>query len=142
VVIIRDGKEIPVTNGMKIERTDRVRTGYKSQMQLSFIDPGTKEEKAVVDVSELSEYTVNQFFNGPIAIADLEIKMGEISANMPHNRKMAPVGSYTVKTPTLTASVRGTIFSVRHDEATNTSTVRVQEGTVEVLATQAWLLLN
>jgi hypothetical protein len=137
-VVIRGSQEITATAGMKIYDSDRVRTGYKSEMVLSFLDGGTKQERVTVVVDPLSEYKIAVFFLGDVAHMELWLKIGGISANV-LREKLQPT-RFTVKTPTLTASVRGTIFRVYHDEEKATSTVSVSEGTVLITPTNTALV--
>lgn len=135
--VIRGSEEIPATPGMKLYESDQVRTGYKTQIVLSFLNPETKQERCTVVVEELSQIKIGIYYIGGIEHMDIWLKIGGVTAQV-LKEKLQPT-RFTVKTQTATASVRGTIFRVSHDEAQATSTIAVSEGTVTITPTNTAL---
>jgi hypothetical protein len=122
-VILANDCEIDATVGMELYESDRVRTGYKTEMMLDF------DGKATVMVEEVTEFKIGLFRLGEVNQMELWLKMGQVTAQV-YKKEFRPT-RFTVKNPTLTASVRGTIFRITYDEATQTSTLQVSEGSVD-----------
>jgi hypothetical protein len=85
----------------------------------------------------MSELRPSVFQIGEATDVELGLKGGGVGAQV--NKEATAVTQFRVKTPTLTASTRGTVFSVRHDERTQLSTVAVEEGVVDVTPTNSSL---
>jgi hypothetical protein len=123
-IVLANGCEIDATVGMWLEESDRVRTGYKTTMVLNF------DGKATVVVDEVSEFKIGLFRLGDVAQMELWLKMGGVTAQV-HKKEFRPT-RFTVKDPTHTASVRGTVFRVTYDAAAGVSTIAVATGEVDV----------
>jgi len=138
--VIRGGQEITATATMQLTKDDRIRTGYQTQMAVTFVDSQGKAYGTVV-FEELTEVQLGLFLLGNIHTMELWLKVGGMSAEVEARFKSwaADRGAFTVRSPTVTASVRGTRFRVHHDAATQTSTVSVTEGEVLVTPTNAAL---
>jgi FecR-like protein len=116
----------PATVGMKLVRGDRVHTGFKASVVLTFPD-GSR-----LQVGDMALIQINDVGLGPQGgiRARLFLKTGEVTAEV--NRSTGASGDFQVKTPTTTASVRGTVFSVRFDGSA--TTVAVTKSSVQVTA--------
>jgi hypothetical protein len=112
-------------NGVELSNGDRVHTGFKSGVTLTF--PGGSR----LHVGAMTMLRLTDIALGPEGVkVRVELKYGLVTAQV--NRSTGAAGDFQVKTPTTTASVRGTTFSVAHDGTA--TTVVVTEGTVEVTA--------
>jgi len=112
------------TNGMKLGNGDRVHTGFKSGVTMTF--PGGTR-LLVRDMVLLQITNVSVGPSGGVS-ARMLLKTGQVTAQV--NRSTGARGDFEVKTPTSAASVRGTIFTVHHDGTA--TTVTVTEGNVAV----------
>lgn len=70
------------------------------------------------------------FKQGGLVSAEIELKIGELASKV--NKSDQFRSDFKVRSPTAVAAVRGTEFTVSHDEATGVTTVNVTEGVVEV----------
>lgn len=115
----------PATPGMKLKQGDRLHTGFRAGMTMTFPDGST------VRVQPMTFLSIDDFSRGPNGLrVRILLKSGEVKAQI--NRLPGAYGDFQVKTPTTTASIRGTKFSVLHD---GTATfVAVTESSVEVTA--------
>ncbi|MEP6742432.1 MAG: PAN domain-containing protein [bacterium] len=122
------GNWAPVTIGMRLSDQDEIRTGIGSEVTLRF--PGG----ASLHLREMAQVAIAQVLTvaGRFQIRFF-LRLGEAAAKVPP--RGAVQGDFTIQTPTATASVRGTIFTVRYHDKTATTTISVEEG--EVLATPA-----
>jgi hypothetical protein len=114
----------PATAGMQLANGDRVHTGFKAGVILNYPD-GSRLIVGPMTLLQLTNTAVGP--EGGIK-ARVWLKLGEVSAQV--NRSTGARGDFEVKTPTTTASVRGTKFSVAYDGSA--TTVAVTESSVEV----------
>jgi hypothetical protein len=129
VEIVRaDGTTCKAKPGDELGERDRIRTGYKSEVTLDF------GGKATVIVEEMTDFRLSVFKTGDITDVELWLKAGGVAAQV--TRDVAAPTSFRVKSPTVTASVRGTVFSVGYDPRTGVSIVDVTKNTVDVLPTK------
>ena len=114
--------------GMRLDAQDEIHTGPDSEATLLFPDGST------VVVHELSRIRMGGLLKEDTRFKiEILMKMGEISAKV---KPQEVIGSgFSVRTPTATAGVRGTVFTTRFDEKTQTATVSVTEGSVLVTPT-------
>ncbi|NJD09404.1 MAG: FecR domain-containing protein, partial [Gemmatimonadetes bacterium] len=115
----------PLTGG-SLGVNDEIATGVDASLTITFTD-GTTLEYRELTRGLLSDV---QTVEDRIKIRVL-LKMGEIGAQVPKQETIR--SDFSIKSPTLAASVRGTRFTVRYDTLTKVSTVAVQEGVVVVL---------
>lgn len=116
----------PATGGMKLKKGDKIHTGFKAGVTLTFPDGSTIRvlPMSLVEIQDLSRGADNRLR------VRIWLRLGELAAKV--NRLPGAAGDFHVKTPTTTASVRGTKFSVLHD---GTATiVAVTESSVDVTA--------
>ncbi|UUY02521.1 FecR family protein [Svornostia abyssi] len=113
-------------NSMKLASGDRIHTGFKAGVTLTFPD-GSRLHVDGMTMLELTELS-----RGPAGGVKVRLwlRLGEVTGEV--NRSSGAAGDYNIKTPTSTASIRGTKFSVAHDGTA--TTVAVTESTVEVTA--------
>jgi hypothetical protein len=113
-------------NGMELGNGDRVHTGFKAGVTVNFPD-GSR-----LFVNDMTLLEITEVGKGPEGgiRARLLLKTGEVKAQV--NRSTGARGDFNVKTPTSTASVRGTKFSVAYDGTA--TTVAVTESSVTVTA--------
>lgn len=137
-VQIDEGAWIPATAGMKLSAGDRIHTGFKATCMLGFPD------QSVVEVQPMSMVQLDKVdVAGVVTRARLLLKTGEVKAQV--NRAYGSRGDFQVKTPTTTASVRGTeINRISYDESAGTQIRMGGHGLLAVLTPQgrAFLAAN
>lgn len=109
----------PVVLGEELKQGDIIKTGSASFMVFSIGETATARIQPDTQVT-LSGITDK-------ANIDITLMKGGVLNKV---NKLAKGGSYKINTPTVVASVRGTVFSAYFDEGTNT--VAVKNGNVEV----------
>jgi hypothetical protein len=103
VQILRaNGAEEPAKVGSVLGENDRIRTGYRSGCTLDF------SGKAVVLVEELTEFKVGIFRLGTTSEVELWLREGGLEAQV--TKPTDTRTHFVVRTPTVTASVRGTLI--------------------------------
>ena len=116
----------PAAAGVQLRNGDRVHTGFKAGVTLNFPD-GSR-----LHIGPMTLLQIRNISRGPggegAVFARLLLKTGEVTAQV--NRSTGARGDFQVKTPTTTASVRGTKFSVAYDGTA--TTVAVTESSVDV----------
>ncbi len=111
--------------GAALCNDDEIHTGPDSSVDLQFKDGG------VAHVSEMTRIKIRGLANRETRFNVLVLlKMGEISSKIEPQRVIG--SGFTVKSPTATASVRGTVFTVAYDPGTRLTTVATARGKVEV----------
>ncbi|MBI4864603.1 MAG: FecR domain-containing protein [Candidatus Riflebacteria bacterium] len=120
-IVDAKGAERDARSGDQLQESDRIRTGYRSSCALDF------DGKATVVVEELTEFKIGVFRMGDVNQMELWLKMGGLKAQV---NKLARVKTeFKVRSPTLTASVRGTIINrIFHTPATGTGIDMGPEG--------------
>jgi hypothetical protein len=112
-------------NGYKIKAGDKIHTGWKAGATMTFPDGSTV---VVPPMSLILIEAVELEANGQVKRIAIFLQLGEVRVQV--HRVAGAAGDFQVKTPTTTASVRGTIFSVLYDRAT--TIVSVKESVVSV----------
>lgn len=137
-VQINEGSWQPATAGLKLSEGDKIHTGFKATCMLGFPD------QSVVEVQPMSMIQLDKVnVAGVQTRARLLLKTGEVKAQV--NRSMGARGDFQVKTPTTTASVRGTeINRISYDESAGTQIRMGGHGLLAVLTPQgrAFLAAN
>lgn len=113
----------PAKVGTPVGGNDMVKTGFQSKIALRF------ETGEVVVLEELTEVRMRIFDLGSINHVELWLKAGGVMSQV--NRHAAVRTEFTVKSPTATTSVRGTVFYVGYT-ANGETNVIVKEGQVQV----------
>jgi hypothetical protein len=109
-VQVAGGPWQPATAGMTLHVGDRIHSGWKSSAMLTFPDGSTMEIDPMALVS-LEKLKPNLGYRG-FRVRVL-LRLGEVGAQV---QKIAGAASdFEVRTPTLTTSSRGTIWSVLYD---------------------------
>lgn len=116
-LVEKAGEEIPARVGLKVESNDVIRT------QSGTIDLQSRTGSAI-RVREMTTITVAALTGSD---TDLDVDHGGILANV---RRGSSSENFNVTTPTAIAGVRGTVFSVEVDPFSDSSSVRVLEGSV------------
>jgi hypothetical protein len=116
----------PAVSGVELANGDRVHTGFNASVVLTYPD-GSRLLVGPMTVITLTDIDVGP--QGGIR-ARVLLNTGAVTAQV--NRSTGARGDFQVKTPTSTASTRGTTFSVTYDGTA--TTVAVTEGSVEVAA--------
>lgn len=113
--------------GDRIERFDRIITGLDSNVTVRFPDG------SVVEIGELSNLQASVYKDeGAMIQTRLWLAGGRVTASV--NRDIERPSDFAVKTPTATAGVRGTKFSVTHRDDSEPMTVAlVLEGSVVIV---------
>lgn len=124
-VVVFEGNTTPLVIGSKLEQGAEVRTSPAGRVRLKFIDG------SVLVVGDATTLRLDQFRieeQGSARRASLSLDIGLISQTVSPG-----AGSWTVRTPSAVAAVRGTeyIVEVRKDLITE---VNVKSGLVEVLS--------
>ena len=109
----------PVVLGEELKQGDIIKTGTASFMVFNIGDTATAriQPDTLVTLSNITDK----------ANIDISLMKGGVLNKV---NKLAKGGSYKISTPTVVASVRGTVFSTYFEEGTNT--VAVKNGNVEV----------
>ena len=111
--------------GLELIVGDEIHTGPESEAVVTFRDG------SFVKVRELTETAIGEpggAVNRPKV--RMLLKLGEVAAKV--NHEVDQEADFAIRTPTLTASVRGTEFVVVHDFETRISQISVDEGVVMV----------
>ena len=107
-----------------LQTNAKVITGFASTALIDF------SKRGLVRVKELTNYSVGEFLITDEGItAHTNMKVGEVHVQV--DRKYKAI-DFTVSSPTCTASVRGTDFTMSHKESPMQSTITVYSGKVEV----------
>jgi len=117
------GDWVPAASGMNIEKATLISTGFKSSAVVK-VGGSTLQVRALTRLS-LEEILAKEGSD----TVELFLQTGRVRADVkpPENGKI----DFTLKTPSITASVRGTIFDL------DTNNLKVDEGTVHLAATTA-----
>jgi hypothetical protein len=128
----RSGAWIDASYGAKLDAGFELRTGPGSYVVLTF------PAGARFTLKELSHVAIGQILSraGRARIRIL-LRMGEAASKV--KPKGAVQTDFEIQMPTATASIRGTILTVRYDDKTATSSVSVEEGEVLVTPTNTSL---
>lgn len=123
MVTIENRNNDVVHAGDVLEEGDRIQTGANSLLDLSLTDA------SIVRLRPGTALTISEIVRTVDGIT--KIDLGLRSGSTLHEvEKMGEKDSYTVRSPTAVASVRGTTFEFNAEE--NKSVVRVARGLVEV----------
>ena len=118
------------TTATDIMQGSEISTGPGSTITMQFEDGST------MVLSELTQIKIDTVLNKNDRLkAQMILKLGELKAKANPLKTLST--DFSVKTPTATTSVRGTIFSVAYNEKNKAAVVRVAEGTVAVEPTIA-----
>lgn len=100
-----EGAWEPATKGMKLLPGDRIHTGFKAVCGVKFPDGSALEVKpmSLVLLQKLQDG------DGGRLKSRVWLRLGEVSAQV--NRSSGAAADFNVKTPTSTASVRGTVIN-------------------------------
>jgi hypothetical protein len=130
VKVSRDGGGyFPLEKDEYVRVGDRILTSFKASVTLQAPDGSTIEVKpySLIRVDELNETGKARLFI-----------LGEIKANVGGSRSIG--SDFNVTTPTSTASIRGTKFSVLYDPVADVSLVSVTEHAVDVTPAEGTLV--
>jgi hypothetical protein len=119
-----EGSWEPAIDGMKLSSGDRIHTGFKAGVTLTFVDGSTV---AIKQMSLLQLESVSRSTDGVLHVRG-HLRLGEVAAEV--NRSSGSAADFNIKTPTSTASIRGTKLTVFYDGIA--TLVAVTEGTVHV----------
>jgi hypothetical protein len=88
-------------------------------------------DNSTVVVKNTTQLKIASFFTeGGVVRTEILLKMGEVAAQV--HKSEATKSDFRIKSPTGTASVRGTDFSVAYDPGAKAMLTTVREGIVEV----------
>ena len=137
----------PARAGMKLFRNTAIKTGPGSSVRLKTegaIYVITIAESVHVNIGALITGEGRKFIEASIKSGQIEIKR-VLFPEKPRPTspdalpEPVPEGGMTVKTPTARVTDKQTAYTVGYDEKTNTTTVGVEEGEVEVTPTESSL---
>lgn len=115
---LNEGGWAPAADGLKLKPGDRIHTGWKSSVVVNVGGHSVAlEPMTLLEIQQIGA-------NGEVTF----LKLGEVKAQV--HRITGSRADFKVKTPTTTASIRGTVFSVLYDGAA--SIVSVKQGSVDV----------
>lgn len=125
VIRIPGGQWQELASGSGIAADAEVHTGPESILVIKFKDGSTTtlKEFTQVRIGVLLDKKDRQK-------VELLLKFGELRAHVKPRETIR--SDFSVRTPTAVASVRGTLFSVKYVEKTETMSVAVAEGSVNV----------
>ncbi|MCE9634974.1 MAG: choice-of-anchor D domain-containing protein [Planctomycetes bacterium] len=114
-----------LAEGAELDEQTEISTDPGSEVELEYPDGSTTIIRPASQIKVLALFTA-----GGVVTTEILLKVGELAAKV----KKADVirSDFKVRSPTATASVRGTEFDVVQDDVAGTTTVRVREGVVEV----------
>ena len=136
-VVVRHGSGPwhSLTSGGRLEEGDEIFTGVDSTATLTLPD-GSK-----VRINELSQILLTTLLRqAKSRHIEIQLKLGEINATV--KKEKAVDANFEITTPTATAGVRGTVFSVFYDPGSRTSITSVTEGVVAVRAAAGGPVVN
>jgi hypothetical protein len=113
----------PAVDGHELQQGDRIHSGWKGSVTATFPDGSNLavEPMALVAFEQV-------VYNGAESRSRILLRLGEVRAQV---QKMAgAAGDFRVRTPTTTASVRGTAFSVFYDGSSTIVSVTLDSVTV------------
>ncbi|MDX6443944.1 MAG: hypothetical protein QOH71_1018 [Blastocatellia bacterium] len=120
------------SEGMRLSTDDEIHTGPDSEATLQFPDG------SIVVLKQMTRIKMRGLLSQENRVKiDLLLRMGELKAQVV---RQDVVGSdFSVRTPVATTSVRGTVFTVIHNESSQSTTVGVEESKVLVTPTNSSL---
>lgn len=125
VEVERSGSGImSAIEGMQLISNDKVKVGETSLVEL-LID---SDKHVAAEENTIFRITAD----GDSEAGNVSIKLVSGNALFTIDNKLSDESTFTVNTPNATLSVRGTIFSVIYSPELETTSVFVEEGTVEV----------
>ena len=116
---------VPAYKDMVLQQGDEISCDPDGAATLQFADNSTTVVKNTTQLKIASYFT-----EGGVVKTEILLKMGEVAAKV--HKSEATKSDFAIKTPGDGGSVRGTIFSYKHDPKTKSSFVKVEEGIVEV----------
>ena len=125
VMVRKVGEDWHPLTGGSLGVNDEISTGPDSLLIITFPD-GTTLQYGELTRGLMSDL---QTVKDRIMIRVL-LKMGEIRSQVPKQELIR--SDFSIKSPTATAGVRGTRFTVRYDEKSEVTTVTVEDGVVRV----------
>jgi hypothetical protein len=115
----------PVCKDTVLQQGDEISCDPDGAVTLQFADNST------VVIKDTTQLKIASFFTeGGVVRTEILLAMGKIAAQV--NKSEATKSDFHIKSPTGTASVRGTSFSVFYDPGAKTTTTTVTEGIVDV----------
>ncbi len=123
-----DAKEVfEKENFIKLSKNAKVITGENSKAIISFAKRGT------VTVKDLTNFSITRYIVSDEGItAHTNMAVGEVDVEV--DRKYKEI-DFSVSCPTCTNSVRGTEFTVKHEESPMKTTISVHSGKVAIKPT-------
>jgi hypothetical protein len=118
-VIKSTGESVDATAGMELKESESIETGKASFVSIKLGEMG------ILQIRENSSLVMTALLKGDSR--EVYLKQGRALSKI---KKLGKNQQYLIKTPTLTASVRGTRFSISHDKF-NTA-VALNNGSVEI----------
>ncbi len=119
------GEFMPVVVGQQLCLDDEVFTGVGSGVVISGFEGGLTFE-----IRELSQ--VRLFFTDRATLKDVAVNLAVGAINATVKKERVVDTNFQIQTPVAAASVRGTIFTVKYDNVSKSTTISVEEGQVEV----------
>ena len=116
---------IPATRDMVLQEGDEISCDPDGAATLQFADMSTTVVKNTTQLKIASYFT-----EGGVVKTEILLKMGEVAAQV--HKSEATKSDFRIKTIGDGGSVRGTVFSYRYDSKLRSSTIKVEEGMVEV----------
>jgi FecR protein len=114
-----------VEKGTVLKQGDEISTDPDGSVTLAFADNST------ITLRNTTQLKIASFFTeGGVVRTEIVLKMGEVAAKV--NKSEATKSDARIKTPTGTASVRGTTFSVFYDPTSKAMLESTQKGNVSV----------
>jgi hypothetical protein len=133
-VLVRHGNGAwdDLNPGTKLQAGDEIHTGLGSNIELKFSD-GTS-----VTMNELTQLKINTLLSKTDRIKmELLLRIGDLKAKVKPQTTVRT--DFSIRWPSASATVRGTIFSVFYDPVAGAGLVSTERGSVEVDPTRAGL---
>ena len=112
---------------IKLTENSVIQNGENSEAVIDF------GKRGLITIKDRTNYAVGRFIVADEGItANTSLKVGEVDVKVDRRYKVI---DFSVSTPTCVSGVRGTHFTVKHEESPIKSTVTVYSGEVEVKPT-------
>lgn len=125
--LIRDGNSLDVKLGTALKLGDALKVGDKASVTVTFADGS---ETTIFSLSTLFFDYLSAF--GQTGMVDTRIRLGQGKLETRAAKAKGAGSRLDISTVSAISSVRGTIFRVASDAASDRATVEVVEGTVAV----------
>jgi hypothetical protein len=122
-----EGRYTPLTAGMTLGESDRVRTGHEGFVTMELVDGShvTMSQDALLEIGTLRQNVLTGASDRV-----LSLRQGEVESEVTHATRKDD--RFQIRSPSVVAGVRGTRFRVSYDAGQQQTAVEVLDGAVGV----------